>query len=114
MQLLHAPPDSTPIWLFGFGFVGFWLLFALVLWLGARYGRGRRLRIRDERRHGEQLEWRASGRLPVRYETTYWPDEPVDEDMARMEELGYYVADDIMYANGSRHVVYRLGGASVL
>lgn len=76
--------------------------------------RRRRVRRRDERRHAEQLRWRDSGQLPVRYETMYWPDEAVDEDMARMHELGYYVADDVVFPGGRRRVVYRLAGVSAL
>jgi hypothetical protein len=87
--------------------------FALLFWLAA-WGRRRRIRRRDERRHVGQLRWRDSGQLPARYETRYWRDEPADEDIARMEELGYYVADDVVYADGSRRVVYRLAGLPAL
>ncbi|MDQ6791209.1 MAG: hypothetical protein M3075_11255 [Candidatus Dormibacteraeota bacterium] len=90
------------------------LAYLLLLYQLASWRRRGRLRKRDERRHGEQLEWRESGQLPARYVTTYWPDELLDEDMARMEELGYYVADEVMYANGSRQIVYRLRGTSAL
>jgi hypothetical protein len=77
-----------------------------------------RLQRRDEKRHAEQLEWQrrlqAGQGIPTRYETTYWPDEMVDEDAARMAELGYYVADEVLYEDGSRRLVYRLEGVSAL
>ncbi len=31
-----------------------------------------------------------------------------------MAELGYYVADEIVYTNGDRKLVYRLEGVSAL
>ncbi len=89
------------------------LLFAI-----GRWREGREQRRRDERRHSEQLEWlrrrQAGEALPTRYETVYKPDEMVDEDVARMAELGYYVADEIVYTNGDRKLVYRLEGVSAL
>ena len=57
---------------------------------------------------------RRSGRLPARYSTIYDPGEMVDEDMARMLELGYYVAEEGILPSGARHVIYRLGGVSAL
>jgi hypothetical protein len=72
------------------------------------------LQRKDERRHAEQLEWRRTGRLPVRYVTTYEPGEMVDEDMARMLELGYEVVEDWLLANGGRQVIYRLPGIPAL
>ena len=73
---------------------------------------------RDERRHAEQLEWRqrllAGEGIPVRYETVYEPGEMVDEDVARMAELGYYVADEIVFGDGTRRLVFRLEGVSAL
>ncbi len=92
------------------GIVGY---FALMFYLGALRQQRHRQR-KDERRHAEQLEWRRSGRLPVRYETVYRRGEPVDEDVARMEELGFYVADDAYLADGSRRVIYRRGDVSAL
>ncbi len=90
----------------------------VVLYLiGLRLGGGRKtrqLRRKDEQRHAEQLEWRASGRPPVRYVTVYEPGEMVDEDMARMLELGYYVAEDADLVSGGRRVIYRLQGVSAL
>jgi hypothetical protein len=72
------------------------------------------LQRRDERRHAEQLEWRRSRRLPARYVTIYEPGEMVDEDMARMLELGYYVAEDADLVSGHRRVIYRLRDVSAL
>jgi hypothetical protein len=94
----------------------------LALFLGSRWfaswERARQLRRRDERRHAEQLEWqrrlRAGQGIPARYETTYRPGEMVDEDAARMAELGYYIADEVFYGDGSRKLVYRLEGVSAL
>jgi hypothetical protein len=78
----------------------------------------RKARRRDERRHAEQLEWRrrlqAGEGIPVRYETVYKPGEMVDEDVARMAELGYYVADEVTWGDGTRKLVYRLEGVSAL
>jgi len=89
------------------------LLFAFARWYEAN-----RLRRRDERRHAEQLEWRrrllAGEGIPARYETVYEPGEMVDEDAARMAELGYYVADEITWGDGRRKLVYRLEGVSAL
>src|SRR5256885_17026470 len=75
------------------------ILYALGLRLGGAR-RSAKLRRKDERRHAEQLEWRRTGRPPVRYATTYEPGEMVDEDMARMLELGYEVAEDWVLAKG--------------
>jgi hypothetical protein len=50
----------------------------------------------------------------VRYVTTYEPGEMVDEDMARMLELGYEVVEDWLLANGGRQVIYRLPGIPAL
>jgi hypothetical protein len=89
------------------------LLFAF-----ARCYAANQLRLRDERRHAEQLEWRrrlqAGEGIPARYETVYEPGEMVDEDVARMAELGYYVADEVTWGDGRRKVVYRLEGVSAL
>src|SRR5437870_683451 len=76
--------------------------------LGARLGGMRKdaqLQRKDERRHAEQLEWRRTGRLPARYVTVYERGEMVDEDMARMLELGYYVAEDADLVGGGRRVI---------
>jgi hypothetical protein len=90
---------------------------AVLVALG-RWGESYRRRRRDERRHAEQLEWRrrlqAGEGIPVRYETVYRPGEMVDEDVARMAELGYYVADEISWGDGTRKLVYRLEGVSAL
>jgi hypothetical protein len=72
------------------------------------------MRRRDQRRRAEQLEWRRRQTLPMRHETLYQPGELVDEDVARMAELGYSVADEVWYENGSRRLVYRLAGAPAL
>ena len=84
----------------------------------ARWYEVARLRRRDERRHAEQLEWlrrlQAGKGIPARYETVYEPGEMVDEDVARMAELGYYVADEITWWDGTRKLVYRLEGVSAL
>ena len=84
----------------------------------AGWERRRQLRVRDERRHAEQLEWRrrlqAGQPIPARYETVYRDGEMVDEDAARMAELGYYIADEVFYGDGSRRIVYRLEGVSAL
>ncbi len=102
------------VWVIGtLLFAGLVAYFVLLMAL-AQWRRSGRLRNRDERRHAEQLEWRRRGQLPARYITTYWPDEAADEDMTRMLELGYYVADEVTYANGSRRVIYRLHGVSAL
>ena len=89
------------------------LLFALAMW-----GHRRRIRRRDRQRHAEQLEWRrrqqAGQPIPSRHETLYGPGELVDGDVARMDELGYRVADELWYEDGSRRLVYRLAGASTL
>jgi hypothetical protein len=85
--------------------------------LGIRLGGVRQsgqLRRKDDRRHAEQLEWRRSGQLPARYVTVYDEGEMVDEDMARMFELGYYVAEDADLVGGGRRVIYRLQGVSAL
>jgi hypothetical protein len=92
------------------------LVFALMV-LGIRLGGVRQsgqLRRKDERRHAEQLDWRRTGQLPARYVTIYDPGEMVDEDMARMFELGYYVAEDADLVGGGRRVIYRLQGVSAL
>ena len=82
------------------------------------WDQARKARRRDQRRHAEQLEWRrrqlAGEPIPVRYETVYKPREMVDEDVARMAELGYYVADEISWGDGTRKLVYRLEGVSAL
>src|SRR3989442_11051805 len=91
-------------------------LVALYL-IGLRLGGGRKtqqLRRKDVQRHAEQLDWRRSGRLPARYVTIYEPGEMVDEDMARMVELGYYVAEDADLVSGGRRVIYRHEGVSAL
>ena len=91
-------------------------VFALMV-LGIRLGGVRQsgqLRRKDERRHAEQLDWRRTGQLPARYVTIYDPGEMVDEDMARMFELGYYVAEDADLVGGGRRVIYRLQGMSAL
>jgi len=90
---------------------------AAVYVLATRLGGVRKsaqLQRKNEQRHAEQLEWRRSGRLPARYVTIYEPGEMVDEDMARMLELGYYVAEDADLVTGSRRVIYRLSGTSAL
>ena len=96
------------------GIVALWLL---ALWF-YRWDTSRKLRVRDEQRHAEQLEWRrrlqAGEGIPVRYETVYRPGEMVDEDVARMAELGYYVADEVIWGDGTRKLVYRLEGVSAL
>ena len=92
------------------------LVFALMV-LGIRLGgvrQGGQLRRKDERRRAEQLDWRRTGQLPARYVTIYDPGEMVDEDMARMFELGYYVAEDADLVGGGRRVIYRLQGMSAL
>ncbi len=98
-------------------FGGAFAFFLLTLWY-YRWEQAWKLRRRDERRHTEQLEWRrrvqAGQGIPVRYETVYKPGEMVDEDVARMAELGYYVADEIMWGDGTRKLVYRLEGVSAL
>jgi hypothetical protein len=91
--------------------IGAYCLLLLVL---ARWGHARRMRRRDQRRHAEQLEWRRRQALPARHETLYRPGELVDEDAARMAELGYYVADEVWYEDGSRRLVYRMPGAPAL
>jgi hypothetical protein len=91
------------------------LVILYVVWLrlgGAR--RNAQLRLKDERRHAEQLDWRRTAQLPVRYVTTYEPGEMVDEDMARMLELGYYVAEQGAGLGGELRVVYRLQGVLAL
>lgn len=105
-------------WSFMFALLGgSGAFFLFTLWLH-RWDKQRKARRRDERRHAEQLEWRrrlqAGEGIPLRYETFYRPEEMVDEDAARMAELGYYVADEILYGDGSRRVVYRLEGVSAL
>jgi hypothetical protein len=89
-----------------------------LLWVLGRWQTARRLRRRDQKRHAEQLEWRrhlqAGEPIPVRYETVYKPGEMVDEDVARMAELGYYVADQVSWGDGTRKLVYRLEGVSAL
>ena len=89
------------------------ILYVLGLKLGGTRKSGQ-LQRKDEQRHAEQLDWRRSGKLPVRYSTIYEPGEMVDEDMARMLELGYYVAEEGILPSGARHVIYRLGGVSAL
>lgn len=93
--------------------VGVAVLYVVSTRLGDLRKRGQ-LRCKNERRHAEQVEWRRSGRLPARYVTTYEPGEMVDEDMARMLELGYEVAEDWLLANGGRQVIYRLPGIRAL
>lgn len=89
------------------------LLLALAVW-----GHNRRVRRRDRRRRAQQLEWRrgqqAGMPIPTRHETLYRPGELVDEDVARMAELGYQVADEVWYQDGSRRLVYRLEGVRAL
>ncbi len=90
---------------------------AILYVLGLKVGGTRKsgqLQRKDEQRHAEQLNWRRSGRLPVRYSTIYEPGEMVDEDMARMLELGYYVAEEGILPSGARHIIYRLQGVSAL
>lgn len=91
---------------------------AALLYAFARWYEANRRRRRNEQRHAEQLEWRrrlqAGQGIPVRYETVYEPGEMVDEDVARMAELGYYVADEITWSDGRRKLVYRLEGVSAL
>ena len=102
------------VWVIGaLLFVGIVAYFVILIRL-AEWRRGAKLRRKDERRHAEQLEWRRTGRLPVRYVTTYEPGEMVDEDMARMLELGYEVVEDWLLANGGRQVIYRLPGIPAL
>ena len=101
------------IWIVLAVLAGFALIFGVALWLGGLRHESW-LDKRERRRHEEQLEWRRSGRLPVRYSTTYAVGEMVDEDMARMLELGYYVAEDADLVTGSRRVIYRLQGVSAL
>ena len=89
----------------------------LCFWVSAWDGRRQRRR-RDERRHAQQLEWlrrlQAGEGIPVRYETVYKPGEMVDEDVARMAELGYYVADEVSWGDGTRKLVFRLPGVRAL
>ena len=91
---------------------------SLLLVAFARWHAANRLRRLDARRHAEQLEWlrrlRAGEAIPARYETVYQPGEMVDEDVARMADLGYYVADEITWGDGRRKLVYRLEGVSAL
>ncbi len=92
--------------------------YCVLLVAGGAWGDSVFRRRRDAQRHAEQLEWRrrlqAGEPIPVRYETVYRPGEMVDEDVARMAELGYYVADEIMWGDGRRKLVYRLEGVSAL
>lgn len=95
--------------------IGAYCLLLLVL---ALWGHNRRIRQRDARRHARQLEWRCRQQaglpIPTRHETLYRPGELLDEDLARMAELGYQVADEVWYQDGSRRLVYRLEGARAL
>lgn len=106
------------LWVAGGVMVGIGLLFVAFGYWGREWETARKRRRRDERRHAEQLEWRrrlqAGEGIPVRYETVYRPEEMVDEDAARMAELGYYIADEVFYGDGSRRIVYRLEGVSAL
>jgi hypothetical protein len=95
------------------GAVGVAVLYVIALRLGGAHKTGQ-LRRKDEQRHAEQLEWRRSGRMPARYVTTYERGEMVDEDMARMLELGYFVAEEGVLPSGARQVIYRLEGISAL
>ncbi len=106
------------LWAAGGVMVGIALAFFVFAQTVGRWSDQARLRRRDARRHAEQLEWRrrlqAGEPIPVRYETVYRPGEIVDEDVARMAELGYYVADEISWGDGTRKLVYRLEGVSAL
>jgi hypothetical protein len=106
------------LWIWGGIAVAVALGYAALLVAFGAWGDRRWRRRRDERRHAEQLEWRrrlqAGQAIPTRVETVYQPGEMVDEDAARMAELGYYVADEITWGNGKRKLVYRLEGVSAL
>ena len=102
------------VWVIGALFFAGIVAYFVILIRLAEWRRSAKLRRKDERRHAEQLEWRRTGRLPVRYVTTYEPGEMVDEDMARMLELGYEVVEDWLLANGGRQVIYRLPGIPAL
>ena len=62
----------------------------------------------------DELTVGRSRQLPARYVTIYEAGEMVDEDMARMFELGYYVAEDADLVGGGRRVIYRLQGIPAL
>jgi hypothetical protein len=98
--------------------VGVALAIALFAVTVGRWSDQRWLQRKDARRHARQLEWlrrkQAGEPIPVRYETRYRGTEMVDEDIARMAELGYYVAEQWVLAGGARRIVYRLEGVSAL
>ena len=106
------------VWILTGLLLGGAFLTSMLLVAFARWHAASRLRRRDRHRHAEQLRWlrrlQAGQDIPARYETVYQPGELVDDDVARMAELGYYVADEITWGDGRRKLVYRLEGVSAL
>ncbi|PZR85311.1 MAG: hypothetical protein DLM67_26035 [Candidatus Nephthysia bennettiae] len=81
-------------------------------------GSGRRPERRDRQRASELQHWLQQGQLPHRYETTYEAWEWIDEDAARLAQVGYQVALQRSGDWGRLTVVYRLeegsGGPTIV
>jgi hypothetical protein len=69
---------------------------------------GQRPEVRDRQRAAELQRWLDQGELPHRYETTYEGWEWIDEDAARLAQVGYQVALQRSGDWGRLTVVYRL------
>ncbi len=69
---------------------------------------GQRPEVRDRQRAAELQRWLQKGELPYRYETTYEAWEWIDEDAARLAQVGYQVALQRSGDWGRLTVVYRL------